>query len=136
DAGAAGRGAQSHGGGIDDHHRIPGRALSGPDALFARGRGSGLADADVGPLLRPLSKRAPPGRGLSLLRDDLGGSSSLRPRLPYANLVEDGETPLTSALATIIPIHRVVRASFDQLYDRQPALLRSLPDPQSRRRIA
>jgi hypothetical protein len=47
--------------------------------------------------------------------DDLWGSSSLRPRLPYANLVEDGETPLTSALATIIPIHRVVTASFDQL---------------------
>src|SRR5215471_18133256 len=30
------RGAQSHGGGVDHHHRIPGRALSGPDALFAR----------------------------------------------------------------------------------------------------
>jgi hypothetical protein len=40
--------------GIDHHHRIPGRALSGPDALFARGCGSGLADPDVGPLLRPL----------------------------------------------------------------------------------
>src|SRR5215469_3136594 len=48
------RGAQSHCGGIDHHHRIPGRALSRADALSARGCGSGLADADVGPLLRPL----------------------------------------------------------------------------------
>jgi hypothetical protein len=55
-------------------------------------------------------------------------------RLPYANLVEDGEIPLTSAPQLFRFTALSERALIN--YDRQPALLRSLPDPQPRRRIA
>ena len=56
--GAARRSEGSHGAGVEHHHRVPGSALSGRDAVPARRSGPCPPDAHAGSLLRPLPAAA------------------------------------------------------------------------------